>query len=444
MSININPEQKPIKKINLMCLQVLNQFPFIEETFDSITYYEMLSQIAHKINILIENNNTLDSNIKSIYDGFMELENYVNNYFNNLDVQNEINNKLNEMTEDGSLSNIINQEIFSNINNNIDTINSNSIICIGDSYFNYWAPDFIQNLGLTLNETAFTNSLGGAGFIGTSQSFLSLLQQLNISDKSKIKSIIVCGGYNDRVATNENELMNRIISFINYCKSNYPNAKIFIGMIGNDASYNNTQGTLNNIRNILTNIVLKAYKACNLYGATYLNGVEYALISKNLFQDDNVHPNENGGIELTRAIYQAFTAGNFYNSYNAKEFNASNLFIRHQIFDNKLHLFLQINNSEITMNMSSGNSFQYVDFATSQSVNNYLLRYVNNYSFVQGLAQVTLSNGTITHIPYRFRVNNDENGTIQIGYLNNTGNTLNITKVYICDSFILEPKYFTC
>ena len=423
---------------------VLENFPFIEGDFDALTEWQLFCKLGKEMNKIINNENTLGTQVENVTNAFIELQNYINNYFDNLDVQNEINNKLNEMAEDGSLSNIINQEIFSNINNNIDTINSNSIICIGDSYFNYWAPDFIQNLGLTLNETAFTKSLGGAGFIGTSQSFLSLLQQLNISDKSKIKSIIVCGGYNDRVATDENELMNPIISFINYCKANYPNAKIFIGMIGNDASYNNTQGTLNNIRNILTNLVLKAYKACNLYGATYLNGVEYALINKNLFQDDNVHPNENGGIELTRAIYQAFTSGNFYNSHNAKEFNASNLFIRHQIFDNKLHLFLQINNSEITMNMSSGNSFQYVDFATSQSVNNYLLRYVNNYSFVQGLAQVTLSDGTITHIPYRFRVNNDENGTIQIGYLNNTGNTLNITKVYICDSFILEPKFFTC
>ena len=123
MSININPEQKPIKKINLMCLQVLNQFPFIEETFDSITYYEMLSQIAHKINILIENNNTLDSNIKSIYDGFMELENYVNNYFNNLDITTEIDNKINELVDDGTIQNMV-ENILIVYEQQVDKLNS--------------------------------------------------------------------------------------------------------------------------------------------------------------------------------------------------------------------------------------------------------------------------------------------------------------------------------
>lgn len=40
---------------------------------------------------------------------FLELKNYVENYFDNLDVQEEINNKLNQMVEDGTLQEIITQ-----------------------------------------------------------------------------------------------------------------------------------------------------------------------------------------------------------------------------------------------------------------------------------------------------------------------------------------------
>lgn len=48
---------------------------------------------------------------------FIELQQYVTDYFNNLDVQEEINNKLDEMTESGVLSNIIGSYITPLIDN---------------------------------------------------------------------------------------------------------------------------------------------------------------------------------------------------------------------------------------------------------------------------------------------------------------------------------------
>lgn len=47
---------------------------------------------------------------------FVELVNYVETYFDNLDLQSEINTKLDEMAEDGTLAEIINQEIFGELN----------------------------------------------------------------------------------------------------------------------------------------------------------------------------------------------------------------------------------------------------------------------------------------------------------------------------------------
>lgn len=50
-----------------------------------------------------ENTNITEETQKA----FIELQNYVRDYFNNLDVQEEINNKLDEMTESGVLQEII-------------------------------------------------------------------------------------------------------------------------------------------------------------------------------------------------------------------------------------------------------------------------------------------------------------------------------------------------
>ena len=48
-----------------------------------------------------------------------QLQEYVDNYFTNLDVQEEINNKLDQMATDGTFYNLINNLLFTDINNQI-------------------------------------------------------------------------------------------------------------------------------------------------------------------------------------------------------------------------------------------------------------------------------------------------------------------------------------
>lgn len=117
---------KPLNNIkNLYPLLQTNSFPFLEKTFDDIDEYAILARIQRAINEVITNNNTLNDN-------FTELNNYVTDYFKNLDVQDEIDNKLQQMAQDGTLYNLINQELFTDINNkilqnseNIGTLNTN-------------------------------------------------------------------------------------------------------------------------------------------------------------------------------------------------------------------------------------------------------------------------------------------------------------------------------
>ena len=88
---------------------VLENFPFIEADFDALTDWQLFCKVGKEINKIINSQNTLGTQMENLTNAFIELENYVNNYFENLDVQEEINNKLNEMAESGQLTEIIAQ-----------------------------------------------------------------------------------------------------------------------------------------------------------------------------------------------------------------------------------------------------------------------------------------------------------------------------------------------
>lgn len=81
-------------------------FPFIENTFEALDYYGLLSKVVGYLNQVIENLNTNENNINYLNENFKILQSWVDNYFTNLDVQKEINNKLDQMAASGQLDNI--------------------------------------------------------------------------------------------------------------------------------------------------------------------------------------------------------------------------------------------------------------------------------------------------------------------------------------------------
>lgn len=74
---------------------------------DSLSYYELLSKVVSYLNATIGDLNKLTEEYSNIRDAYKELENYVNNYFENLDVSAEINAKLDEMAEHGDFDEIV-------------------------------------------------------------------------------------------------------------------------------------------------------------------------------------------------------------------------------------------------------------------------------------------------------------------------------------------------
>ena len=95
------------KKLTPFKWFVLENFPFIEADFDALTEWQLFCKLGKEMNKIINSENTLGTQMENVTNAFIELQNYVNNYFDNLDVQEEINNKLNDMAESGELTNLI-------------------------------------------------------------------------------------------------------------------------------------------------------------------------------------------------------------------------------------------------------------------------------------------------------------------------------------------------
>lgn len=131
---------KDVEKIKPTGLFTNYIFKAIPLAFDeSLSYYECLCGLLSylKETVIPTVNNNADA-IVEVQNLMTQLQNYVDNYFNNLDVQNEINNKLDELVEDGTLENLIGtyiqpridaqneriQNFENNVNNQINTINN--------------------------------------------------------------------------------------------------------------------------------------------------------------------------------------------------------------------------------------------------------------------------------------------------------------------------------
>lgn len=105
MSANFSPVMEGysgVEPFRFWCQKVL---PLTYD--DSLSYYELLCKVVNYVNHLIEDVSAAEDNVTALKNAYDELEDYVNDYFDNLDVQDEINAKLDAMVTDGTLTSII-------------------------------------------------------------------------------------------------------------------------------------------------------------------------------------------------------------------------------------------------------------------------------------------------------------------------------------------------
>ena len=116
MSADFTPPLKPysdINKFRFWCQKVL---PLVYD--DSLSYYELLNKVVDYLNRVIDNMGNVEDNVQSLYDAFVELQNYVNQYFDSQDWQSMVNNKIDQLVIDGYFEEIIEPlvtEVFNRI-----------------------------------------------------------------------------------------------------------------------------------------------------------------------------------------------------------------------------------------------------------------------------------------------------------------------------------------
>ena len=135
MAINNQPTIKPQTVTGIFTRYIAKTLPLAFD--ESMSYYECLCALLEYLNkTIVPDINNVNDGLSELQEFYLQLQDYVNNYFENLDVQDEINNKLDEMVEDGVLEQIIEQYINSTALWCYDTVNDlkNSTNLIDGSY----------------------------------------------------------------------------------------------------------------------------------------------------------------------------------------------------------------------------------------------------------------------------------------------------------------------
>ena len=421
MSANFNPNTKEVVKVTPFRGWVYERFPFIQEDFDSLTSYELWCKVVEYINKMVESVNTNADNNNELVKAYSDLQDYVNNYFDNLDVQTEIDNKLDEMASDGTLDEIINQEIFGELNSQVET-NTNAIdtlvnttipaieedienlstpddyyVMIGDSYCYGsgndgigWSHKIKSKLNLD-NSHCYIFSERGGGLVRrgqTNKTMLELIQDnyYNIVDPTKITKILYMGGIND-TGESLQTLITAYQNFVEYLKINFPNATIYVGCISGDIRRSNTSQVA---RAEYYNIVLDLYSNSIQYGCdvVYLYNLEQIMKNPNYFYSDRIHPNNNGYDVIANAIIQAIKK-----DYKAKYHYTTTLPIANSDTNMNFSVYVDGENAQIQwlatdieLNSSVDTSSYYIylttnNIATSQYSNDEISQFRKLYGF---------------------------------------------------------------
>ena len=83
-----------------------------------LTIPEAIHRIVEKTNLIIRNFNLLEDNVNNSIDDFSEkIEYYLNN-----GLVDEVSKKLDEFVKDGTLATVINEQVFTDLNNQINTV----------------------------------------------------------------------------------------------------------------------------------------------------------------------------------------------------------------------------------------------------------------------------------------------------------------------------------
>ena len=216
--------------------KMINNLGIIPTSYkDSMSYYECLAWLCKYLEeTVIPTLNQNGEAVEELQSLYIELNEYVTNYFDNLDVQEEINNKLDEMVEDGTLESIL--------------LNYVSVFKIFDSFEEITEEELVNNEKI---KTLGYNSLndGGSAEYYITDSEPSELYYEKIGNlyavliSNKIITSLQLGGLNTDISEKIQKLVNLNYKIIINCDT------IINGIIATDKKVdieciNNSQITI--------------------------------------------------------------------------------------------------------------------------------------------------------------------------------------------------------
>ena len=309
---------------------------------ESMSYYETLCGLLSylKDTVIPALNNNADA-IVELQNLYNELHDYVEHYFDNLDVQEEINNKLDDMVEDGTLDEIINQEIFSDLNDDISALQQDvsdldskittetdnlkrNALYIGNSYLGGVGSTGNNNGIYKRTKDMFNKTYlktgSGIGFLQYTDhqdTFQTMLNNaINDTDinNNEITDIIIVSAWGDtrslhesaNIGTYRGNLQTAIINFMDSVKNNFPNIKRVACMLGesrglkhiDDLSvYKDAFWIHQNFKELLPKNEME-----------YLGWIGFNLwLKTSYFSSDNYHPNDAGYKMLSTLFKTAYS-----------------------------------------------------------------------------------------------------------------------------------------
>lgn len=431
--INVTPDLEPTSNLGPFKFFALTNFPYIEQTFDTLTNYELMCKMAEELNKFIKNNNATNTNVINLYNAFVSLQDYVNQYFDELNVQNEVNTKLDQMASDGTLATIINENIFNELNTNLENLtnkvgnetlpsadssvsqninllnnkigdetlpnpeesiiaNINSLnedinsiknaLFLGDSFGAGWASGseptkdqlYPKMICDKLNYNCYNYCVGGAGFVVTNNTLLQQLNQFkNENPTINPDFIFIHAGYNDfqTESITASQVGTAFNTLINTINDYYPNTTIYLIPI--TFRNNNWNSKATSMCHYLIN------NARNYDNIVIIKNAYLIYIGRTADTSDNVHPTLNTEKIFANYIINKIKGGSDYEYCDALHFSNSSLSFDMTFEATDYSIKANVSNFNVLKNINEKASFNL--FSLNQEGNSIFTTF-NNVPFI--------------------------------------------------------------
>ena len=204
-----------------------------------------------------------------------------------------------------------------------DTVKNNStkhLLFCGDSYTNWYSGrlfnKFVQNVKIPAAQ-CHNLAVSGAAFTpGLAAQFITQVQNY-AGNRSEITDILVAGGINDALIDYDTYTTtypdtsityNAMVTFYNYCRQEYPNAKIHLAYIGGCLVTSQYYESLHPAKAQEMALFLYTVGARDI-GFNVLSCYHTIHLTQDYYSTDGLHPSEAGVDAIAQSLAIVFNGG---------------------------------------------------------------------------------------------------------------------------------------